>query len=131
MRRDLAKTFGAPRALCRRLNSSCPSFAECVMRERDRFSQCLVDGDQQSLDRARLVRQKALLISIIFESALVAALLLWPLITQGLPPQQFLITPAPPYHGGPSSSSGGSHSSSPRLPTKTSTAQYPAMSQPT
>lgn len=101
------------------------------MRERDGFSQCLVDGDEQSVDRARWIRQKALLVSIIFEAALVAALLLWPLITQGLPPQQFLITPAPPYHGGPSPSSGGSHSSSPRLPTKTSTAQYPAMSQPT
>src|SRR5580704_9232497 len=101
------------------------------MSARDGFSQCLVDGDQQSLDRARLVRQKALLISIIFEAALVAALLLWPLITQGLPPQQFLITPAPPYHGGPRSSSGGSHSSPARRPTKTSTAQYPAMFQPT
>jgi TonB family protein len=101
------------------------------MSERDGFSQCLVDGDKQSVDRARVIRQKALLISIIFEAALVAALLLWPLITQGLPPQQFLVTPAPPYHGGPSSSSGGSHTSPPRHPTKTSTAQYPVISQPT
>src|SRR5580704_13104219 len=101
------------------------------MSARDGFSQCLVDGDQQSLDRARLVRQKALLISIIFEAALVAALLLRPLITQGLPPQQFLITPAPPYHGGSRSSAGGSHSSTPRQPAKASTAQYPVMSQPT
>jgi TonB family protein len=101
------------------------------MRERDAFSQCLVDGDEQLLGKARWIRQKALLISIIFEAALVAALLLWPLITQGLPPQQFLITPTPPYHGGPSSSSGGSHAYSPRHPTKTSTAQYPTMSQPT
>jgi len=54
------------------------------MSERDGFSQCLVDGDKQSVDRARVIRQKALLISIIFEAALVAALLLWPLITQGL-----------------------------------------------
>jgi TonB family protein len=100
------------------------------MRDRDGFLQCLVDGDEQSLNRARWIRQKALLISVIFEAALVAALLLWPLITQGLPPQQFLITPAPPYHGGSSSSSGGSHTFPPRHPTKTSTAQYPAMSQP-
>jgi protein TonB len=101
------------------------------MSARDGFSQCLVDGDQQSLDRARLVRQEALLVSIIFEAALVAALLLWPLITQGLPPQQFLITPAPPYHGGSSSSSGGSHTAPPRHPTKTSATPYPATSQPT
>jgi hypothetical protein len=38
------------------------------MRERDGFSQCLVDGDEQSVDRARWIRQKALLISIIFRS---------------------------------------------------------------
>jgi protein TonB len=101
------------------------------MSARDGFSQCLVDGDQQSLDRARLVRQKALLVSIIFEAALVTALLLWPLITQGLPPQQFLITPAPPYHGGSSSSSGGAHTAPPRHPTKTSTTPHPATSQPT
>lgn len=101
------------------------------MNERNAFSQCLVDGDEQVLDRAKWIRQKALLISIIFEAALVAALLLWPLITQGLPPQQFLVTPAPPYHGGPSSSSGGSHTSPARHPTKPSTTQYPAMSQPT
>ena len=101
------------------------------MTERDGFSQCLVDGDKQSVDRARVIRQKALLLSIIFEAALVAALLLWPLITQGLPPQQYLITPAPPYHGGSSSSSGGTHTSAPRHPTKTLTAQYPVMSQPT
>jgi TonB family protein len=101
------------------------------MSARDGFSQCLVDGDQQSLDRARLVRQKALLVSIIFEAALVAALLLWPLITQGLPPQQFLITPALPYHGGSSSSSGGAHTAPPRHPTKTSTTPYPATSPPT
>src|SRR5579863_1350339 len=101
------------------------------MSERDGFSQCLVDGDKQTVDSARGIRQKALLISIIFEAALVAALLLWPLITQGLPPQQFLVTPAPPYHGGPNSSSAGSHTSPPRHPTKTSTAQYPVLSQPT
>src|SRR5580693_1875927 len=100
------------------------------MRERDGFSQCLVDGDQQSLDRARLVRQKALLVSIIFEAALVAALLLWPLITQGLPPQQFLITPAPPYHGGSNSPQGGRHVAPAQHPPEGSTMMYPAASQP-
>jgi TonB family protein len=100
------------------------------MRERDGFSQCLVDGDQQSLDRARLVRQKALLVSIIFEAALVAALLLWPLITQGLPPQQFLITPAPPYHGG-SSSLSGKPPTAPLHPNKAPATSYPVTSQPT
>jgi TonB family protein len=100
------------------------------MRERDGFSQCFVDGDQQSLDRARLVRQKALLVSVIFEAALVAALLLWPLITQGLPPQQFLITPAPPYHGG-SSSLSGKPRTTPVHPSKAPATPYRVTSQPT
>jgi periplasmic protein TonB len=70
------------------------------MSKREGFSQCLVDGDQQSIEKARRLRQKALLVSIIFEAALVLALLLWPLITLGKLPRQFFITPAPPYHGG-------------------------------
>jgi TonB family protein len=102
------------------------------MSERDGFSQCLVDGDKQSVDRARVIRQKALLISIIFEAALVAALLLWPLITQGLPPQQFLVSPAPPYHGGGSSSKpAGPRTARPQQPIKPSaTNYYPVISRP-
>src|ERR1700685_3356460 len=100
--------------------------------ERDGFSQCLVDGDKQSGDKARLIRQKAVLISIIFEAALIAVLLLWPLITPGLPPQQFLVTPAPPYHGGSSSSPQVGHHGSP-LHHKTDgpTMMYPVAFQPT
>lgn len=100
------------------------------MRERDGFSQCLVDGDLQSLDRARWVRQKALLVSVIFEAALVAALLLCPLITQGLPPQQFLITPAPPYHGGSNSPPGGRHVAPAQHPPEGLAMNYPVASQP-
>jgi protein TonB len=70
------------------------------MKKREGFSQCLVDGDEQSLERARQLRRRALLASIILEAALVAALLLWPLITPGELPRQFFVTPAPPYHGG-------------------------------
>jgi len=69
------------------------------MTKRVGFSQCLVDGDEQSLERAQQLRRKALFVSIIIELALVAALLLWPLITPGELSRQFFITPAPPYHG--------------------------------
>jgi periplasmic protein TonB len=79
------------------------------MSKREGFSQCLVDGDEQSLERARRLRQKALLASIVFEAALVLALLLWPLITLGKLPRQFFITPAPPYHGGANPAAGRSH----------------------
>jgi protein TonB len=84
------------------------------MSKREGFSQCLVDGDEQSLERARRLRQKALLASIIVEAALVLALLLWPLITLGKLPRQFFITPAPPYHGGPAPEPGPSHGHSTR-----------------
>jgi periplasmic protein TonB len=78
------------------------------MKKREGFSQCLVDGDEQSLERARQLRRRALLASIILEAALVAALLLWPLITPGELPRQFFVTPAPPYHGGTNSVPGPS-----------------------
>jgi periplasmic protein TonB len=79
------------------------------MKKRDGFSQCLVDGDEQSLERTRQLRRRALLASIFLEAALVAALLLWPLITPGELPRQFFVTPAPPYHGGTNSASAPSH----------------------
>jgi periplasmic protein TonB len=78
------------------------------MKKREGFSQCLVDGDEQSLERARQLRRRVLLASIILEAALVAALLLWPLVTPGELPHQFFVTPAPPYHGGTNSASGPS-----------------------
>jgi periplasmic protein TonB len=79
------------------------------MKKRDGFSQCLVDGDEQSLERAQQLRRRALLASIILEAALVAGLLLWPLITPGELPHQFFVTPAPPYHGGTNSAPAPSH----------------------
>ncbi len=79
------------------------------MKKRDGFSQCLVDGDDQSLERTRQVRRRALLASIVLEAALVAALLLWPLITPGELPRQFFVTPAPPYHGGTNSAPAPPH----------------------
>jgi periplasmic protein TonB len=98
------------------------------MREREDFSQCLVDGDKQSFSRSRWMRREALLISVILEAALVAAMFLLPLITQGLPPQQFIITPAPPYHGGSSSAPAGPRAGSHHQPIETSAATYNVMS---
>jgi periplasmic protein TonB len=99
------------------------------MKKREGFSQCLVDGDEQSLERARQLRRKALLASIILEAALVAALLLWPLITPGELPRQFFVTPAPPYHGGsaaPAPSRGTPHSN----PGKPHPTNYNVIAQP-
>jgi protein TonB len=101
------------------------------MREREDFLQCLVDGDQQSLARSRWIRREALLVSMVLEAALVAAMFLSPLITPGLPPQQFLITPAPPYHGGGSNLSPEKPSRAPHSQqTSISATKYPVAGRP-
>jgi len=64
------------------------------------FSQCLVDGDAEALGRARRLRRKAVSASIVLELMLVVAMLLVPLITAGVPPKLYVVTPLPPYPGG-------------------------------
>lgn len=64
------------------------------------LAHCLVDNDSEALGRARWLRTKGLAISIVLEAFLVAAMLLWPLITPGVLPRQFVLTPAPPFRGG-------------------------------
>ena len=70
------------------------------MNNAENLSRCLVDGDPESLDCARRLRNKALVISLFLEAGLLATMLLWPLITPGVLPRQFNVTPAPPFHGG-------------------------------
>ncbi len=64
------------------------------------LSSCMLENDAEARKRARKLRQKALVASIIFEAALIGAMLLWPLITPGVLTGRFIVTPAPPYHGG-------------------------------
>ena len=56
------------------------------MRGVGNFSDCLVDGDSESLERAHRMRQEALAVSICIEFGLLAIMLLWPLITPGVLP---------------------------------------------
>jgi periplasmic protein TonB len=60
----------------------------------------MLEHDSEARDRARNLRRKALVISVVFEAALLGAMLLWPLITPGVLPGLFNVTPAPPYRGG-------------------------------
>src|SRR5271156_6792373 len=64
------------------------------------LSQCMLENDAESRDGARNLRRKALLISVVFEAALLGAMLLWPLITPGVLPGQYIMTPTPPDRGG-------------------------------
>jgi protein TonB len=67
------------------------------------LSGCMLENDVEAHHRARKLRQKALVASIVFEAALLGAMLVWPLITPGVLSGRFIVTPAPPYHGGGSS----------------------------
>jgi protein TonB len=64
------------------------------------LSECILENDAESRGRARNLRRKALLISVVFEAALLGAMLLWPLITPGVLPGLFNVIPTPPYRGG-------------------------------
>ena len=88
------------------------------------LSQCMLENDAESRDRARNLRRKALVISVVFEAALLGAMLLWPLITPGLLPGLYIMTPTPPYRGG-----GGSTEkpAPPRAHPQTVTTNRPAL----
>jgi periplasmic protein TonB len=73
--------------------------------EADTFSHCLVDGDEAALVRARNRRRRALLIAVLFEATLLAALLLAPLATSSVPPKWIVLAPSPPYPGSESPAS--------------------------
>ncbi len=64
------------------------------------LSQCMLENDADLRNRARNLRRKALLISVLLEAALLGAMLLWPLITPGVLPGSYVVTPMPPYRGG-------------------------------
>jgi protein TonB len=64
------------------------------------LSECLVDNDPAARARARRLRSRALVLSVALEALIVAALLVWPLISPGALTARYIVTPAPPYSGG-------------------------------
>lgn len=70
------------------------------MSELGSLSQCLVDSDLGARDRSRRLRRKALAVSVVFEFALIAALILWPLFSPSVLAKPYNLTPLPPYTGG-------------------------------
>jgi len=73
------------------------------------LSECLVDNDPAVRVRARRLRSKALVLSVALETLILAALLVWPLISPGALTAHYIVTPAPPYSGG-----GAAHHEQPR-----------------
>jgi len=71
------------------------------MNELGNLSQCMVDSDSGARGRARSLRRKALLASSILEFGLVAAILIWPLVSPGVLSRRTIVTPLPPYRALP------------------------------
>jgi TonB family protein len=69
------------------------------MSELGSLPECMVDSDVATKTQARRLRRKALAVSIVLEAAVIAGLILWPLVTLGVLPAQLALTPVPPYHG--------------------------------
>lgn len=84
------------------------------------LSQCMMDSDADALGRTRWLHRGALVASVLIEAAVLTALLLWPFITPGVLPPEFVFTPAPPIHGAPRSNPA-------RPPVGTSTEPRPPM----
>jgi protein TonB len=62
------------------------------------LSGCLVDGDAEQGMRQRQVRRRALAISILLQSTVLAALILVPLFSKAERISLTFVTPVPPYH---------------------------------
>jgi len=67
------------------------------------LSRCLVEGDEAALRRARRLRRKTLLLAVALEAALVAAMLLAPLVATSERPR-LRAYPLPPFRGTPQDS---------------------------
>ena len=70
------------------------------MSDLGRLAECLVDNDPAARVRARRLRGKALVLSVVLEALLLAAMFVWPLIAPGVLTAHYIVTPAPPYSGG-------------------------------
>lgn len=63
------------------------------------LSRCMMESDPESRTRAKWLRGKSLAVSLVIEAAVLAALLIVPLLASNVLPPVFMVTPAPPYLG--------------------------------
>jgi periplasmic protein TonB len=69
------------------------------MNEMRSWSGCILENDPETQDRARWLRGKALAASLTLEAALLATILILPLLNLGVLGQRLVVTPLPPYSG--------------------------------
>lgn len=68
------------------------------------LSQCIVDSDSREVGRARRLRGRAVIASLFLETAVIAGMLLWPLMTPAVLSPQPILAPVPIFHSAPRSS---------------------------
>jgi protein TonB len=92
----------------------------------------MLESDAEGLSASRVLRRKALTLSVVFEAAVLSLLIVFPLLFPGVLPSVLSRTPAPPYHRGlteifaVSAPRGPSVPNSPLHPTISLAAQQPA-----
>jgi protein TonB len=64
------------------------------------LSSCILENDPETQERARWLRGKSLAASLGLEAALLAAILILPLIHPGVLGSRLIVTPLPPFRGG-------------------------------
>jgi len=79
----------------------CPKLDNQYAENRDSASlrACLVDGDADQLHRARNTRRRSLLLSVLLEIAILAALILIPMLSKTPRIALANVMPVPPYRG--------------------------------
>jgi periplasmic protein TonB len=69
------------------------------MNDLGNLSNCVMDSDLGRAGRARRLRRRAFLTSLVLEGTAVGVMLLWPLLAPAVLPAQMAVTPVPPYRG--------------------------------
>ncbi|HEV2313861.1 MAG TPA: TonB family protein [Candidatus Acidoferrales bacterium] len=69
------------------------------MQDEEFLNNCLMDSDGEVRIRTKHRRQRATVIALSVEAALVVGLALWPIVTTGSAPAEIMMLPRIPYHG--------------------------------
>lgn len=69
------------------------------MQDEKFLNNCLMDSDTESKIRTMHRRQRAAVIALTAEAALIVGLALWPIVTTGSAPAEIVMLPRIPYHG--------------------------------
>lgn len=69
------------------------------MQDEKFLNNCLMDSDTEAKIRTTHQRQRATVIALSIEAALIVGLALWPIVTTGSSPAEIVMLPRIPYHG--------------------------------